>query len=147
MMLTCKGCKGEEYVKNGFMQGKQRYRCKSCGCNFTEGDGRSAYDVKTKQLVVRMYLNNCGFRRISAILEIPLTTVFEWIKAAGQMVDEMVKERKDDVDHIEILEMDELYTYIQKNRIQTSKAANASASIPEFGLLSIRTEAKMLRLR
>ena len=26
MGLRCKGCGGEEHVKNGFMRGKQRYR-------------------------------------------------------------------------------------------------------------------------
>src|SRR5215213_2867357 len=36
MGLRCKGCGGEEHVKNGFMRGKQRYRCKACGLNFTD---------------------------------------------------------------------------------------------------------------
>jgi hypothetical protein len=58
-----------------------------------------------------MYLNNCGFRRISEILNIPLATCFTWIKKAGQIVDEIVKERKEEIEKIEILEMDELYTF------------------------------------
>jgi transposase len=36
MELRCKACGGEEQVKNGFMRGKQRYRCKACGLNFTD---------------------------------------------------------------------------------------------------------------
>ena len=36
MGLRCKGCGGEEHIKNGFMRGKQRYRCKACGLNFTD---------------------------------------------------------------------------------------------------------------
>src|SRR3954468_21791337 len=36
MGLRCKGCGDEEHVKNGFMRGKQRYRCKACGLNFTD---------------------------------------------------------------------------------------------------------------
>ena len=36
MGLRCKGCGGEEHVKNGLMRGKQRYRCKACGLNFTD---------------------------------------------------------------------------------------------------------------
>jgi transposase len=34
--LRCKGCGSEEHVKNGLMRGKQRYRCKACGLNFTD---------------------------------------------------------------------------------------------------------------
>ena len=39
MGLRCKRCKrcgSEEHTKNGFMRGKQRYRCKACGLNFTD---------------------------------------------------------------------------------------------------------------
>jgi transposase len=147
MTITCKRCKAAGCVKNGFMQEKQRYRCKACGYNFTQGDGRSDYDAQTKQLVVRMYLNNCGFRRVAEILQLPLTTVFTWIARAGQIVDEMVKARQEETGDIEILEMDELYTYVKKNQENAKKQAAESANIPEFGLLLIGTEAKMLRLR
>jgi transposase-like protein len=61
-----------------------------------------------------MYLNNCGFRRIAAILDIPLTTIFSWVKKAGQTVDEMVKNRQEQAEEIEILEMDELFTFVKK---------------------------------
>ena len=36
MGLRCKRCGSEEHVKNGFMKGLQRYRCKACGLNFTD---------------------------------------------------------------------------------------------------------------
>ena len=36
MGLRCKGCGSEAHIKNGFMRGKQRYRCKACGLNFTD---------------------------------------------------------------------------------------------------------------
>ena len=35
MGLRCKRCGSEEHVKNGFMKGLPRYRCKACGLNFT----------------------------------------------------------------------------------------------------------------
>src|SRR4029453_15384431 len=35
MGLRCKRCGSEEHVKNGFMKGLQRYRCKACGLSFT----------------------------------------------------------------------------------------------------------------
>ena len=56
------------YIKNGYVRDKRSYRCKECRYNFIEGDNRSNYDNKTKNLVIRMYLNNCGLRRIAAIL-------------------------------------------------------------------------------
>ena len=34
--LVCKRCQSEAFVKNGFVRGYQRYRCKACGYNFTD---------------------------------------------------------------------------------------------------------------
>ena len=113
MSINCSRCGGDLHILNGMMQGKQRYKCKYCGCNFTIGDGRKKYENKVKLLAVKMYLNNCGFRRISAILGVPLATCFFWIKKAGKIVDKAVKERESEdnkaVESIEVLEMDELY--------------------------------------
>lgn len=83
-----------------------------------------------------MYLNNCGIRRIAHILELPLATVFLWIKKAGQIVDSMVKDRQDKKEDIEILEIGELHTYIKKKKIRY-----------ESGLLLIGTDLKILRLK
>ena len=33
----CSKCGKKEEVKNGFMKGKQRHKCKCCGCNYTGG--------------------------------------------------------------------------------------------------------------
>ena len=40
-MSNCKNCHSSEVTKNGFVRSKQRYRCKTCGYNFVEGDERT----------------------------------------------------------------------------------------------------------
>ena len=147
MSISCSKCQSKLYVKNGSVRGKKRYKCKECCHNFIEGDARKKYDNKTRNLAVRMYLNNCGFRRISEILQVPLTTCFKWIKNAGQIVDEMAKDRKDQVEEIEILEMDELYTFVKKSLEKTKKPGSSATHTPEFGLLWIGTDLKILRLK
>lgn len=147
MSISCQKCKSNQYVKNGYVRGKQRYRCNDCGYNFVASDDRLKHDNKTKNLAIRMYLNNTGFRRISEILEVPLTTVFSWIKLAGKIVDEMVKERQETVDKIEILEMDELWTFVKKNQDAIEKQGKPLENTPEYGLLWIGTDLKMLHLR
>jgi hypothetical protein len=39
-----------------------------------------------------------------------------WIKKAGRIVDDIVRELKEEAQDIEILEMDELFTFIKKTR-------------------------------
>ena len=147
MSISCSNCSSQNYVKNGFVREQQRYKCRDCLHNFIYGDARSKYDNETRNLVVRMYLNNCGFRRISHILGIALATCFNWIKNAGRIVDGMIKKRKKQTEDIEILEMDELYTFIKKNREETKKLGSSVTHTPEFGLLWIGTDLKLLRLK
>lgn len=147
MSIKCPKCQSQKYIKNGFVRNCQRYRCRECRCNFIEGDRRIKHDNTKKNLVIRMYLNNCGFRRISEILNIPLATVFSWVKKAGQIVDEMVKNREEAGEDIEILEMDELFTFIKKSLEETKKLEGVAIRTPEFGLLWIGTDLKLLRLK
>ena len=93
-----------------------------------------------------MYLNNCGFRMIAEILNIPLSTVFVCVKKAGQIVDKMVKERQEEVEEIEILEMDELFTYVKKSQKELKGQKNLVIRTPEYGLLWIGTGLKLLHL-
>lgn len=147
MSISCPKCYSKHLVMNGFVRDQQRYKCKDCLRNFICGDARSKYDNKTRNLVVRMYLNNCGFRRIAEILNIPLATCFMWIKKAGRIVDEMVRERKEEPQDIEILEMDKLFTFIKKSQEETGGRENSRIRTPEFGLLWIGTDLKLLHLK
>ena len=47
-------------------------------------------------MVVRMYVNNCGSRWIAEIMELPLSTVFSWVKQAGEIVEQMVSQQEDE---------------------------------------------------
>ncbi len=51
MNTKCKKC--SNYVKNGNIRGIQRYKCKECGCNFTNTQLRgSAPEMKALGCVV-----------------------------------------------------------------------------------------------
>ena len=67
-MKKCKYCGSEALCKNGFVKGKQRYLCKLCERNQTEGDGREKYSAQIKNTAVTLYLEGRGFRRIARIL-------------------------------------------------------------------------------
>ena len=48
-MGICKKCGSVNYVKNGYVYGKQRYKCKECGHNYIEGDERQNTLYKSDQ--------------------------------------------------------------------------------------------------
>src|SRR5256885_15954331 len=84
MALRCKGCGGEEHVKNGFMRGKQRYRCKACGLNFTDTPPRGM-PLRVKVEAVLLSLSGLSMKRTAKLLGGATPSVQAWIErfAAG----------------------------------------------------------------
>ena len=106
----CPKCGRKEKVKNGFMRGKQRYKCKNCGCNYT--GGRNGYPEDIKQKAIKYYLEGNGFRRIERLLHVSHVSVINWVKQAA---DEIRKKRKFNNKKTNILELDEMCINFKKN--------------------------------
>ncbi len=89
-MPICKKCDSRDYVKNGLVAGRQRYKCKNCGCNFREGDSRTNDKVQAKKaLCILLYAMAKGsYRMLGRILGINHTQVYQWIKAYGEQLPE-----------------------------------------------------------
>jgi transposase-like protein len=134
-METCKYCLGKQLVKHGFVRSKQRYVCRDCGKNQVAGDNRIKYDNATRRLALAMYLNSSGIRAIGRTLNVPYQLVSQWIEHAGKIIEHEIRNLQINPRNIAILEMDELFTYVQKN-----------AAKCEYGWLLIETEVRLLRL-
>ncbi len=134
-MKECKFCRARFLIKNGYVRGKQRYKCKSCSKNQVLGDERLVYSSKVKQMAITMYVNNCGIRRIGHILNIPFQYVSNWVRDAGRIMESLISERDLSDRNISILEMDELYSYVKKSPKEL-----------EYGLLLTGTQATLLHL-
>jgi transposase-like protein len=141
-MKRCKKCGSDELSKRGFIGEKQRYLCKVCGMNFTEGDSREKHSERIKRAAVELYVEGCGFRRISRLLksifnvEVCYQLVIKWIRKAALQIENITHDFQVSKNKIPVLEMDELYTYIKKNRIKS-----------EYGLLLIETGGVLLDLK
>lgn len=134
-MEVCKYCNCKRLVKNGFVRSQQRYYCRDCGKNQVEGDKRVKYDNATRRLALAMYLNSSGLRSIGRTLGVPYQLVSQWVENAGKIIEHEVRNLQITPRTIAILEMDELYSYVQKN-----------AARFEYGWLLIGTEMRLLRL-
>jgi transposase len=66
-------------VKNGFMQGQQRYKCKECGYNFIDKP-RRGHSQPVLALAVWLYLSGLSQRRIARLFGVSPPAVLKWIK-------------------------------------------------------------------
>lgn len=66
MGLRCKRCGSGEQTRNGFMRGKQRYRCKGCGLNFTDSPPRGM-PFQLKVTAVLLYVSGLSMMNGGAV--------------------------------------------------------------------------------
>lgn len=121
-MTTCKHYGGNRLNENGIQGKKQRYYYRDCKRTFREGeDKRKKYNDDFKIEVVKWYLENVGIRSMERRMNVTDTTILRWIKQFGKIVKNKLYTTADSIDeenfkkeNIEILEIDELVTYVKK---------------------------------
>lgn len=111
--MKCPRCEKDNHVKSGFMKGKQRYKCKECGCFFTQSAKRG-YSLELKRQAIKYYLEGNGFRRIERLLPVSHVTVLYWVRSLSKKLEEYVEKNKKN-HKVDIVELDEMYTFIKKN--------------------------------
>ena len=79
MGLRCKRCGSEEQIKNGFMRGKQRYRCRACGLNFTNTPARGK-PLALKAAAVLLYVSGLSMNRTAKLLGVSTPTIQAWLE-------------------------------------------------------------------
>jgi transposase len=94
------------------MGGKQRYKCKDCGCNYTQSS-RYRISAEKRKEAIRLYLEGVGFRGIARLTGISHVTVMRWVKAlAGRIDADMAWQDK----RVAIMELDEMWHFVGKKK-------------------------------
>jgi len=71
--MRCPRCNSESYVRDGVVQGKQRYYCKHCQYRYrVKARGKSQ---SQKRQAIELYLEGLGFRSIERLLGISNVTI------------------------------------------------------------------------
>ena len=99
-------CQSIEVVKNGKVQGKQRYKCKSCSLQFTRLTPRGR-PAQEKAMAVTLYTLGLSIRAIARLIGVSPTAVLKWIKTFAKTH----YEKPAPGDAI-IVELDEMWHYL-----------------------------------
>ena len=118
--MKCPKCRCTEAVKNGTIRGKQRHKCKHCGCNYTQST-LSRTPVAKRIKAIKLYLEGVGFRGIERLTGIPHSTLISWVKNLGAEIERL---RPELTEQIMTVELDEMWHFIQK------KHKNAGSGLP-----------------
>jgi transposase len=80
--MNCRKCGGERIVKNGHHLGRQRFKCKECGFQFTRPDAKGK-PPQTKCLAILLYMTGLSLRSIASIVKVSPKAVLDWVRAFG----------------------------------------------------------------
>ncbi len=111
MGLRCKRCGGEEHVRNGLMWGKQRYRCKGCGLNFTDTPPRGM-PLAMKVTAVLLYLSGLSMNRTAKLLGVSTPSVMAWIERFA----EVYARKPEPGGRAVVVELGEMWHFLKKGR-------------------------------
>ena len=108
--MKCPKCGCADATKNGTMNKKQRYKCKQCGCNYTQA---TLYRIPLSKRIeaIKLYLEGVGFRGIERLTGISHNTVIKWVK---QLATEIERLRPEIENTVVDVELDEMWHFIQK---------------------------------
>ncbi len=111
MELRCKRCGSGEHVRNGLMRGKQRYRCKACGLNFTDTPPRGK-PFAMKLVAVLLYVSGLSMNRTAKLLGVSTPTVQAWIERFAEAYAQ--KPEPAGGGRALVIELDEMWHYLKK---------------------------------
>ena len=123
--MNCPKCNCSIRVKSGLIKGRQRYKCKDCGCNYTVAIKSTAKPKLLKKQALHLYLEGLGFWSIGRFLGVSNVSVLNWIRGFGKNVQELHATAQ----QIEMVEVDEMHSYIGSKKTAAG-----------FGLLLIDME-------
>ncbi len=106
----CPKCENTQTVRNGIVNGRQRFRCKECHYNFTVdkvGKGISTYYVIK---ALQLYIEGVSYREIERLLGVSHVSVMNWVKKYD------IKAPQNDMYHptYKVLTHSELAEYMSK---------------------------------
>ncbi len=123
--IRCKRCGGTSFVKSGFARGHQRYRCRDCGCNFTDTPPRGKPPAMRALAVLLYAMGNASYGMIARLLGVSEVAVLKWIRKEAAALPEPTTPAT-----VEIVQLDELWHFVDGKK---TSAGSGKPSIRSTG--------------
>lgn len=122
--MVCPQCKSKKCAKNGKNSANlQKYICKFCKFTFCPRGKFRHITKELKDSCLRLYLEGMGFRGIGRFLGISYGSAYNIVRKSG----EKLKAEAEKVMPVEVVEMDEIHTYVAKKKLRLGVDRNRQA--------------------
>jgi transposase len=131
--MRCSKCGSEDSVKAGFNHGRQRYKCKVCGRQFTMEEGRNA---QNRAKALYLYVTGLSMRTIARTFGVAPSTVLYWVRNFALMAYEKPKPQGPVV-----VELDEMWHFLGSKKTRSGSGRLIAAIPASWSTGSAGTEA------
>jgi len=107
--MRCNKCGSDEKVKNGYAYGRQRWKCKECGYQYTVSQRGKPEPLRW--FAVMLYLNGMSYNAISKIIDVTPATVMYWVRD----ISDRLPDPRGTGEALEV-EIDEMSTFLKKDK-------------------------------
>ena len=108
--MRCERRGGGERVKNGFMRGRRRYRCRARGLSLTDTPPRGM-PLRVKVTAVLLYLSGLSMNRTAKLLGVSTPSVMAWIEQFA----EAFAQKPEPEGRAVVVELDEMWHFLKKS--------------------------------
>jgi transposase len=110
--IVCKKCSSNSIVMSGKIRSQQRYKCKSCGCNFIVGDKREKLSPPARALAILLYgRGKASYGFIAKLFKVSPVAIMKLIKReSNKMPDPEID------DSIKEVSFDEMWHFIEQKK-------------------------------
>ena len=132
----CPKC-GEKTVKNGFVKGQQRWKCKVCSFQFTrlEPKGKPLW---MKLLAALLYISGNSLNSIAKNLGVSTPSVLDWVREFAK-----ANYEKPEPGSVVVVELDEMWHFIGSKKTRSGSGKLLLAMVGD--LSTGRVEIAMLK--
>jgi transposase len=110
--ILCKKCSSDSIVMNGKVRFQQRYKCKSCGCNFIVGDKREKLSPAARSLAILLYgRGKASYGFIAKLLKVSSVAIMKLIKREADKLPDPVIDSS-----IKEVSFDEMWHFVEQKK-------------------------------
>ena len=118
---ACPACGGAVLIRSGYVCGRQRWRCKDCGRQFTRTEPRGK-PAAMKTAAVELYCTGLSLNAIGKRLGVSAQSVMRWIR------DHARRHCPKPAGRAAVVELDEVWHFVQKRRASSGSGRPSSAA-------------------
>ena len=120
---ACPACDGTVLIRSGHACGRQRWRCKGCGRQFTRTTPRGK-SAEMKAVAVALYCTGLSLNAVGKRLGVSAQSVMRWVRDHARQH----CPKPQPTSRATVVELDEVWHFIQKKRASSGSGRHSSAA-------------------